>query len=85
MCIRDRTWTLRKRDGDRLDVPEVWIWMEVEGVIGADKIHNNKVLNRIKKSRTLLWIIKIRKRIGHDLRTNELPTVFQSTEVGVKK
>ena len=76
MCIRDRTWALRKEDEKRLEAFEMWLWRAMEKVRWADKIRNDEVLTRIAEERRILKVIGNRKRnwLGHCLRRDCLLT-----------
>ena len=60
------TWTMRK--------DEMWIWRRMEKINWRDNITNEQVLEIVKEKRTLIDVIRSRKKkwIGHVLRGNGL-------------
>ena len=68
------TWTMRKDEIDRLQAFEMWIWRRMEKINWRDKITNEQVLEIVKEKRTLIDVIRSRKKkwIGHVLRGNRL-------------
>ena len=68
------TWTMRKDEIDRLQAFEMWIWRRMEKINWRDKITNEQVLEIVKEKRTLIDVIRSRKKkwIGHVLRGNGL-------------
>ena len=60
---------LRKREKDRLEAFEMWLWRRMEKIKLTDKVRKTEVLRRIEE-RQLLGVIKERKGrwIGHVLR-----------------
>ena len=53
---------------------EMWIWRRMEKINWRDKITNEQVLGIVKEKRTLIDVIRSRKKkwIGHVLRGNRL-------------
>ena len=68
------TWTMRKDEIDKLQAFEMWIWRRMEKINWRDKITNEQVLEIVKDKRTLIDVIRSRKKkwIGHVLRGNGL-------------
>ena len=66
------TWTLRRNEKRRLEAFEMWIWRRLERVKWTDRIRNEAVLERVGETRTMLKLIRKRKRnwLGHWLRRN---------------
>ena len=64
------TWTMRKDEIDKLQAFEMWIWRRMEKINWRDKITNEQVLEIVKEKRTLIDVIRSRKKkwIGHVLR-----------------
>ena len=64
-------WTMKKNEIDRLEAFEIWIWRRMEMISWKDKVTNEQVLEEVKEKRTLIGIIRSRKkkRIGHALRS----------------
>ena len=52
----------------------MWIWRRMEKINWRDKITNEQVLEIVKEKRTLIDVLRSRKKtwIGHVLRGNEL-------------
>ena len=65
---------MRKDEIDRLQAFEMWIWRRMEKINWRDKITNEQVLEIVKEKRTLIDVLRSRKKtwIGHVLRGNEL-------------
>ena len=65
---------MRNDEIDRLQEFEMWIWRRMEKINWRDKITNEQVLEIVKDKRTLIDIIRSRKKkwIGHVLRGNGL-------------
>ena len=65
---------MRKDEIDRLQAFEMWIWRRMEKINWRDKITNEQVLEIVKEKRTLIDVIRSRKKkwIGHVLRGNGL-------------
>ena len=64
---------MRKDEIDRLQAFEMWIWRRMEKINWRDKITNEQVLEIVKEKRTLIDVMRSRKKwIGHVLRGNEL-------------
>ena len=68
------TWTMRKDEIDRLQAFEMWIWRRMEKIGWNDKVTNEQVLEIVKEKRTLIDVIRSRKKkwIEHVLRGNGL-------------
>ena len=66
------TLTLRRSEQKRLETFEVCLWRRMEDVKWTDKIKNAVVLERVGEGRTVLELIRKRKRnwLGHRLRRN---------------
>ena len=66
------TWTLRRNEQKQLEAFEMWVWRRLEHVKWTDKIKNAVLLERVREARTILELIKERKRnwLGHWLRRN---------------
>ena len=66
------TWTLRRNEQKQLEGFEMWVWRRMERVKWTDKIKNAVVLERVGEGRTMLELIKKRKRnwLGHRLKRN---------------
>ena len=56
------TWTLRKNEQKRLEAFEMWVCRRMERVKWRDKIKNAVVLEREEEGRTMLELIRKRKR-----------------------
>ena len=81
-------WTMRKRERDRLEAFEMWVWRRMEKIKWTDKVSNAKVLRRVDEERKLLKVIKERKRrwLGHVMRgENLLKAVIEGTVEGRNK
>ena len=65
---------MRKDEIDRLQAFEMWIWRRMEKINWRDKIINEQVLEIVKDKRTLIDVLRSRKKtwIGHVLRGNGL-------------
>ena len=65
---------MRKDEIDRLQAFEMWIWRRMEKINWRDKITNEQVLEIVKEKRTLIDVIRSRKKkwIGQELRGNGL-------------
>ena len=63
------TWTLRKKDIEKLEALEMWIWRRIEKISWKDKVTNEEVLKRVGTDRQLITTLKTRKKrwIGHVL------------------
>ena len=63
------TWMLMKEDVRRLEAFEMWIWRQMEKVSWKDKKTNEEVLTTVGEERSLIRVIRNRKRnwIGHIL------------------
>jgi hypothetical protein len=55
------SWTLWKVDQKYLESLKMWCWRRIENISWTDRVRYEKVLQRIKKGRNILGIIKIRK------------------------
>ena len=66
------TWTLRRNEQKRLEAFEMWIWRRIERVKMERQNNKAVVLERVREGRTMLELIKQRKRnwLGHWLRRN---------------
>ena len=64
------TWTLRKQDERRIEAFEMWMWRRMEKISWTDKVRNEEVLRRVEEKRSMLQVVKNRKRnwIGHNIR-----------------
>jgi hypothetical protein len=64
------TWTLRKRDMERIEAFEMWCWRRLMKISWVEKVTNKEVLQRVQENRSLLGDIIKRKRnwLGHVLR-----------------
>jgi len=79
---------MRKRERDRLEAFEMWVWRRMEKIKWTDKVSNAKVLRRVDEERKLLKVIKERKRrwLGHVMRgENLLKAVIEGTVEGRNK
>jgi hypothetical protein len=65
------SWTLGKVDEKYLGSFEMWCWRRMEEIVWTDCVRN-KVLQRVKEERNIIYTIKRRKAnwIGHILRRN---------------
>ena len=65
---------MRNDEIDRLQEFEMWIWRRMEKINWRDKITNEQVLEIVKEKRTLIDVIRSRKKkwIGQELRGNGL-------------
>ena len=61
------TWTMRKNEIDRLRAFEMWILRRMENISWKDKVTNEQVLEIVKEKRTIIHVIRSRKKkwIGH--------------------
>ena len=68
------TWTLRKRDRDKLEAFEMWTWRNMEGISWKEHKTNEDVLTLVGEKRKLLDVILERKKrwLGHILRGESL-------------
>ena len=68
------TWTMRKKEVERIQAFEMWIWRKMEKISWRDRMSNEKVLGLVKEKRSIMNIITERKKrwIGHILRGNGL-------------
>ena len=57
------TWTMGRKDKDRINAFEMWVWRRLERVKWVDKVRNEEVLERVGEERKLLKIIQKRKGI----------------------
>ena len=75
MLCGAETWTLQRNEQKRLEAFEMWIWRRMKRVNWTDKIKNIVVLERFGEGRTMLELIKKRKRswLGHLLRMLSTP------------
>ena len=48
------TWTLRKRERNRIDAFEMWAYRRLLGISWSDRITNDTVLERVGHGKTLL-------------------------------
>ena len=66
------TWPLRRNEQKRLESFEMWIWRRMERVKWINKIKNAVLLEKVRKGRTMLELIKKRKInwLDHWLRRN---------------
>ena len=64
------TWSLRKKEVDRLQAFEMWIWRRMEKISWKDKKTNVEVLDLVREERNLVDTILKRKKnwIGHIVR-----------------
>jgi hypothetical protein len=64
------TWSLRKKEIDRLRAFEMWIWRRMEKVKWEDKKTNEEVLTAVGEERCLVETVVKRKKnwIGHIVR-----------------
>ena len=64
------TWTLGKESIQKLEAFEMWLWRRMEKISYVEHISNEKVLERVGESRTLLSTIRRRQKnwMGHVLR-----------------
>ena len=64
------TWTLRKKEIDRLRAFEMWIWRRMEKVKWEDKKTNEEVLAAVSEERSLIEVFEKMKKnwIGHIVR-----------------
>ena len=56
------TWTLRKKERDKLNALEMWVWRRMEKVSWMDKKKNEQVLREVGEERRLLQSVE--KEIG---------------------
>ncbi len=68
------TWTLKKEDIRKLEALEMWLWRRMEKIRWTDRISNEEVLNRVGVGRSLIEVLRNRKKkwIGHVLRGDGL-------------
>ena len=68
------TWTLKKEDIRKLEALEMWLWRRMEKIRWTDRITNEEVLNRVGVGRSLIEVLRNRKKkwIGHVLRGDGL-------------
>ena len=66
------TWTMRKKEVERIQAFEMWIWRKMEKISWRDRMSNEKVLRLVKEKRSIMNIITEEKKrwIGHILRGN---------------
>ena len=48
------TWTLRKRERNRIDAFEMWAYRRLLGISWSDRITNDTVFERVGQGKTLL-------------------------------
>ena len=65
---------MRKKEVERIQAFEMWIWRKMEKISWRDRMSNEKVLGLVKEKRSIMNIITERKKrwIGHILRGNGL-------------
>ena len=70
------SWTLKKRDVEKIEAFEMWIWRRMLKISWKDKVTNEEVLQRVGERRTLKDTIIRRKKtwLGHIIRGNEYLT-----------
>ena len=70
------SWTLMKRDIERIESFEMWIWRRILKISWRDKITNEEVLRRTGEGRNLKDNLIRRKKtwIGHVIRGNDYLT-----------
>lgn len=61
------TWTLRKRDEERLQAFEMWAWRKLEKISWTRRIRNEKVLRMIGEKRHCWRQLEGEKEIGLDM------------------
>ena len=68
------TWTIRKKEAERIQAFEMWIWRKMEKISWKDKMLNEQVLGVVKEKRTIMNVITESKKmwIGHILRGDGL-------------
>src|SRR6266576_1795586 len=82
------TWTMRKREKQRIEAFEMWVWRRMEKIKWVDKVTNAIVLQRVEEDRSLLRVIRERKRrwLGHIMRgENLLKSVIENMVDGRNK
>ena len=64
------TWTVKKREMDRLEAFELWTYRRILRLSWKDKVTNDEVMRRMGKRKEILNTVKIRKLqyLGHVMR-----------------
>ena len=80
-------WTIRKREKDRLNAAEMWLYRRLLRISWQDKRTNESVLEELFTTRTLLKEINRRKLkfLGHAIRnpkTNLMASILQGRVEG---
>ena len=57
------TWTMRKKEVERIQAFEMWIWRKMEKISWRDRM-SNEVLRLVKEKRSIMNIITERKKGG---------------------
>ena len=81
------TWTLRKKDENRLEAFEMWVWRKIKKVKWTEHKTNEEVLEMVEERRSLMRTIQQRQKswVGHILRSDSLlRTVWEGRMEGKK-
>ena len=67
------TWTLTKKDMQRLEAVEMWCWRKLLGVSWRDRVLNEEVLHQAQERLVLIQTIRERQKkwLGHIMRHDE--------------
>ena len=82
------TWTVRKKEKDKIMALEMRIWRKMQKISWVEKISNEEVMTRINESRKLWNIIQKRKArwLGHIMRGTTITSVaLEGTVEGEKR
>ncbi|KAJ4444481.1 hypothetical protein ANN_06273 [Periplaneta americana] len=58
----ERTWTLQRNEGKRIEAFEMWMWRRTVRVKWTDRIRNKIVFEKVSEERMMLKLIRKRKR-----------------------
>ncbi|KAI5731180.1 hypothetical protein M8J77_006038 [Diaphorina citri] len=81
------TWTITKKDREKLEAAEIWMWRKMNKTSWVEKKSNERVLAEVKERRYLMNFIASRKTklIGHIIRHNDfLSNIFEGKVEGKK-
>lgn len=72
LAYGSEAWTMGKKERDRVEAFEMWVWRRMERISWTDHVSNEQVLDRVHERRTLLGKIYERKGnwLGHVMRGN---------------
>lgn len=74
------TWVMGRRDRDRIEDFEIWVWKRIGKIKWIDRMGNEEILIKLKERNAFKYNPKVEgKRIEHVVRGNGILTVLECT------